>query len=110
MSLKYEPSSEPVVSLTQNPGPGNWDVFLWNEPYTVGGSAGLTVSSHYADLSVRIATEGSVIRDTGLDRDIAWHTTAIVPPHSQCIWSPPGRFAALKLTDLHRSPSLSTYE
>jgi len=57
---------------------GNWDVFLWNEPYTVGGSAGLTVTSDYADLSVRIATEGSVIRDTGLDRDIAWHTTAIV--------------------------------
>ena len=43
----------------------------------------MQVSSHYADLSVRIATEGSVIRDTGLDRDIAWHTTAIVTPHSR---------------------------
>lgn len=57
---------------------GNWDVFLWNEPLTVGGAAGLTVSSSFADLSVRIATEGSVLHDTGLGIDLLWHTAAIV--------------------------------
>lgn len=57
---------------------GKWDVPVYDEYYVNGGREGLSVSSSNMDLSVRIATSGSFVLDTGLNVRQQHESTAIV--------------------------------